>query len=219
MSSVRPPAVATWLLDRFCADEALVGDLVEEYADRGSPFWYWKEALGVVTVYSSHEILAHKWLAVRAIATGFAVWFVLVNVLIRGSLQSWIDQATFAADAPVAWAAYGRWALLALMYVVWVMNGWVIGRLHRPYQSSMVLAYVVFALGASVPVVFPLVIGSFDDPGSLRSLVYEVVTRSFTIVSLLGGGVLSTYGGATFRARRRAQVVTRLADGVRPMGL
>ncbi len=219
MSSRQPLHVATWMLDRFCADEGLAGDLVEEYTRRQSMLWYSKQAVIAVAVYSGHEILAHKWLAVRAIATGFAVWFVLVEVLIKGSLQPWMDQTALAQDTRALWAAYGRWALLALMYAVWVMNGWVIGRLHRPYQSSMVLAYVFFALAASVPVVYPLVIASFENPGSLGSLAYEIVTRSLTILSLLGGGILSTDRDTAFRGKRGAHVVSGLVDGVRPMGL
>ena len=69
MRSDQPPAAATWLLDRFCADPCLAGDLIEEYRDRQSTSWYWKQAIVAVSVYSTSQILQHKWLAVRAIAT------------------------------------------------------------------------------------------------------------------------------------------------------
>ena len=39
MRSEQPPVVATWLLERFCADAALAGDLMEEYRERNSTAW------------------------------------------------------------------------------------------------------------------------------------------------------------------------------------
>jgi hypothetical protein len=201
MSSGRPPRIATWLLDRCCADEALAGDLVEEFGNRQSVAWYWKQALVAVAVYSTNDILTHKWLAIRAIVTGWAFWFILVNVFIKHSLQPWMDQLTVDNSAVAGMAVdYGRLMVLAVMYAIWVANGWVIGRLHRPYQSSMVLAYVFFALAASAPVVYGLARDIFDNPNAASALGYEVVTRTLTIVSLLGGGLLSTLGDSTVRS-------------------
>src|SRR5207247_225577 len=37
------PPVATWLLESCGADEALIGDLVEQYARNRSRSWYWSE--------------------------------------------------------------------------------------------------------------------------------------------------------------------------------
>ena len=37
------PRVAITLLQSFCRDEALVGDIVEEYERRGSRSWLWRQ--------------------------------------------------------------------------------------------------------------------------------------------------------------------------------
>ena len=42
-----PPAVATWLLKKFRpADEALLGDLLEECPNGRSTAWYWRQVVG-----------------------------------------------------------------------------------------------------------------------------------------------------------------------------
>ena len=40
---MREPSIAVGLLQLFCRDEALVGDILEEYATRQSRFWLWRQ--------------------------------------------------------------------------------------------------------------------------------------------------------------------------------
>jgi len=177
MRSEHPPVVATWLLERFCADVALAGDLVEQYRDGRSVVWYWKQAIAAVSVYSVSQILEHKWLALRAIATGFVFWYLLNNMFLHGVLK------------PVMETNGLRVAYIFIGYAFWITNGWLIARLHRPYSAAMVMAYILWAIVASVPAVYGAVSG---DPAS-RSLGWEVASRIATLVSLLTGGMLSTY--------------------------
>ena len=177
LSRQHPPALATWLLERFCTDVALAGDLVEQYRDGRSVAWYWKQAIAAVSVYSVSQILEHKWLAIRAIATGFVIWYLLNNMFLKGVLKPVMDTTGL------------RVAYLFIGYGFWITNGWIIARLHRPYSAAMVMAYVLWAIAASVPAVYAAVNG---DPAS-RSLAWEVAARLATLLSLITGGVLSTY--------------------------
>ena len=177
MRSEHPPVVATWLLERFCADVALAGDLVEQYRDGRSVVWYWKQAIAAVSVYSVSQILEHKWLALRAIATGFVFWYLLNNMFLHGVLK------------PVMETNGLRVAYIFIGYAFWITNGWLIARLHRPYSAAMVMAYVLWAIVASVPAVYDAVSG---DSAS-RSLTWEVASRIATLLSLITGGMLSTY--------------------------
>jgi hypothetical protein len=172
-----PPRLATWLLERFCTDVALAGDLVEQYRDGRSVVWYWKQAIAAVSVYSVSQILEHKWLALRAIATGFVFWYVLNNMFLKGVLKPLMDGTGFHA------------AYIFIGYAFWITNGWIIARLHRPYSAAMVMAYVLWAIVASVPAVYAAVNA---DPAS-RALAWEVGSRIATLLSVITGGVLSTY--------------------------
>jgi hypothetical protein len=172
-----PPLLATWLLERFCADVALAGDLVEQYHEGRSIAWYWKQAIAAVSVYSVSQILEHKWLAVRAIATGFVIWYTLNIMFLRGVLKPVMDD-TIAL----------RVAYIFLGYVFFVTNGWIIARLHRPYSTAMVMAYVLWAIVYSVPRVYDVA----NDPNG-RALAWEIASRLATLLSITTGGVLSTY--------------------------
>ncbi len=179
MRHAQPPLVATWILERFCTDEALAGDLVEQYQSRRSVTRYWRQTLSAVAVYSTSQIREHKWLTVRAIATGLGIWVVFNNMLLKGVLQPWMDTTAL------------RVAYLLLGYVIWMANGWLIARLHRPYPTAMVLAYVVWSTVASVPVIGPLVVGALADPSVRPSLAWEVAARSVTLLSIMAGGMLA----------------------------
>jgi len=53
MWTVRPPALATWLLQHFTfgeVDEALAGDLLEELRSGRSAGWYWGQVLAAISV-------------------------------------------------------------------------------------------------------------------------------------------------------------------------
>ena len=178
LSRQHPPVLATWLLERFCTDVALAGDLVEQYRDGRSVVWYWKQAIAAVSVYSVSQILEHKWLALRASATGYVIWYVLNNMFLHGVLKPVMDTTAL------------RVAYIFLGYVFWIANGWTIARLHRPYSTAMVMAYVLWSIVASVPPIYDAL--NAVDPKA-RSLAWEVAARLATLLSLITGGVLCTY--------------------------
>ena len=183
MRSERPPVVAHWLLERFCPDPGLAGDLIEEYRRRRSALWYWKQAIVAVSAYPFSQILAHKWLAVRAIAIGYGIWYVFNATLLRGVLRPWMGMDT----------TLDRAMYFLIAYVLWTANGWIIAKLHRPYSTAMVLAYVLWSIGASVQPVYASVMSTFDGTKDGSALAFEVVTRIAVLTFLMLGGALSTY--------------------------
>jgi len=48
---MREPSVAVALLQLFCRDEALVGDILEEFEARRSRAWLWRQ-VGVAVIFS-----------------------------------------------------------------------------------------------------------------------------------------------------------------------
>ncbi len=58
MTPTDPPSVATWLLKHLARkNEALAGDLIEEYRRRRSTSWYWRQALTAIVVSRSMAVL------------------------------------------------------------------------------------------------------------------------------------------------------------------
>jgi hypothetical protein len=66
MSRPHPPVIATWILEHLTpgdSNEALVGDLLEEFKQGRSALWYWCQVLAAIAVGFSRE-LRSRWTAV-----------------------------------------------------------------------------------------------------------------------------------------------------------
>ncbi|HET9830155.1 MAG TPA: hypothetical protein VFP91_00540 [Vicinamibacterales bacterium] len=192
MTSPHPPRLATWVLERFCADPGLAGDLIEEYARRQSARWYWKQAVMAVGAYSTSQIMEHKWLAARAIATGYVIWYVFNWTLLKGFVRPWLDPDTTLEKA----------AFLAVGYSIWMANGWTIAKLHRPYSTAMVFAYVIWSIVASVPPVYDVLVSTVTGSTDGSALAQVLIMRTVTIIALMTGGALAAYRD---QLKRRAQ--------------
>jgi hypothetical protein len=191
MRSDRAPVVATWLVDRFCGEPAVAGDLIEEHRERHSSSWFWKQAIIAIVACSGSRIWEHKWLTIRAIAIGWLFAAVVIRVGMREIVHPWWD-----AVAPPA-----LYPLIALL--PWFVNGWLIGRLHRPYSTAMVLAYAVWLVIRSAPPVYEAAINALAgaDPDAI---VFELWSRATSVFAMIGGGVLSTYSVYSITRRRRS---------------
>jgi hypothetical protein len=77
MTPNQPPKIASWLLKHFgCGpnNETLLGDLAEQYLQKNSATWYWRQALKAIPVSFCREVRGHKRAAVSALLTGWAMW-------------------------------------------------------------------------------------------------------------------------------------------------
>src|ERR1051325_11626182 len=162
----------TWLLERAGVDDALVGDLAE--GARRSPIWYWRQVLAAIAQSWVETIVHHKWLALRAIATGWVLWASLCIVM-----------NALNASAPAPWIPI---ASALIRYGQWLVIGWMIGVLHRPYYASMVLPYVLFTIVMSMPAVSRMAITVFGHPQYDAPALSMVVVA---VVGLIAGGRLS----------------------------
>lgn len=174
MNVPRAVTAGTWLLDRAGIDEALAGDLAERAADSGSLIWYWRQVVSSILLSWTDTLATHKWLAVRAIVTGWIVWAAFFAA--RELIGTMAEQTAWA-PALVTVIRYGNWIVI----------GWAIGMLHRPYHGAMVLAYIAFTIVMSIPLVARAVsvVGhpSYNAPSA--SMIV------FAIASLTIGGLLS----------------------------
>jgi len=80
---VTPPTMATWVLEHLVLgdrNEALEGDLLEEFQRRRSATWYWRQVLGAVLNFSN--VLRAGWVTVCAVVFA-AVWVCGLCVIVR----------------------------------------------------------------------------------------------------------------------------------------
>src|SRR5262245_12150954 len=77
MTPNQPPRVATWMLKHLGSgpdNEALLGDLAEQYLEKNSAVWYWRQAMKAIPVTFFREVRGHKQTAAGALLTGWVLW-------------------------------------------------------------------------------------------------------------------------------------------------
>lgn len=205
--NTHPPVLGDWLLRQFDSsesNEALAGDLFEELREGRSVAWYWRQDLMATSVSFLNVVREHKMLAIRAIAVGSVfsyLWLHLVGQRLAHSFGMLVLNLGFRPGV----LAHG-YPLIPLICLHAALTGWIVGRLHRPYQASMVLAYVGFSLlwspGHSVNAleVSRLAFDSIGNYGRFSSYLWFALTRVVLI------GIITSLGGlcsATLPSPRR----------------
>jgi hypothetical protein len=176
-------AIAAWLFDRLDLDVALLGDLIEE-RERRSPVWYWRQVLFAVWIGIWSSIRDHKVLALRAVATGFAMEYFFLFL--------WEFQGP---DLPLI--SIVNWiANLSLVLLTQTATGWVVARTHRARRIAMVFAFLAcfFLWDFSHKLFWAIrMLVDWDriDPAVHPYVVYTFVYISLAVVSALFGGILA----------------------------
>lgn len=183
MRSSEPPVLATWLLEHVPfsnSNDALAGDLLEDFQQRRSVAWYWRQVFAAILVGFVRDVRNHWVLAIRAAVIGLAVncgalvlgHEVLVNLYWRGVLNpaffppfaGWIAESCFSGAA----------------------SGLIVGLAHRKYRNAMLLALA----GPLLLWAFTLR-GTILTPRDSPQFVFEALT--FYVSALAGvfiGGIL-----------------------------
>lgn len=99
---LRPPALACWILESVVpspSPDAMVGDLIEEYADRAADDrvaaarWFWSQTLRSLP-FLILSALRTEWLLNLSVAV---ITYLLLEVLkagVNGALSGWVTQPT-----------------------------------------------------------------------------------------------------------------------------
>jgi hypothetical protein len=131
MKRIEPPATATWLLEHFSPgkrNEALAGDLLEEFQNGRTAGWYWSQVLGAVALGWFRESLAHPSVLFFAALWSIAApsWYVLTDKIqndlaINGSLSG----------LPFPWSLIGYFGW---PWIVWLSFSWMGAGLYLFFQ-------------------------------------------------------------------------------------
>jgi hypothetical protein len=197
MRSTEPPTTATWLLEHLSSgrsNDSLQGDLMEEYRSGRSGAWYWRQVLMTIAVTFWKEISAHKLLAVRAVATGWAVWYVY-GLFVRPWLNGLL--LPFAQELPLAFkfGATSGFAWWVIWLSVWAAIGWVVARSHREHQTAMVLIFSASVLLWKLQILpwtfSSLVVDAIGDSRYAPYIVSNLASVLLPPVCILIGGLWS----------------------------
>lgn len=95
MSGTEPPSIAKWILEHFTPgdqNDALIGDLLEEFRNGRSAGWYWRQVSTAIAFASLREIRTH-WLVVLFAGLwtipARAMWCFTFGLLVRRTEFFW----------------------------------------------------------------------------------------------------------------------------------
>jgi hypothetical protein len=199
MKSSRPPIVATWLLEHFLLDSrdtSLIGDLIEDYTQGHSRAWYWRQVLIAIAVGCWRDIRAHKLLAVRALAVGYAIL-----VLEGRMLFTFVPHLVHKLEFLLPTTKFPGFALLIISSALTsAVSGWVVARFHRPHQTAMVFLFAALMGLLHLrwpwpPEIYRLFLNSFSNPRYLPYLAVEFVRWILVPICIVAGGLWSYRSG------------------------
>jgi hypothetical protein len=185
-------SITVWLFDRLGLDVALSGDLIEERERGRSAIWYWRQVLIAVYVGIWDAVRNDKLLTLRAVATGFAMEYVL---LVLWQLQVRDTERLSPDNLPPI--SLRLWIFnLSLILIIQTATGWVVGRTHRRRQVPMVVMFLTcFVLWFFAPRLLWAVRMVVDwdriDPRVHSYVLYTFLMTFLTIVGVLLGGILN----------------------------
>jgi len=89
MTLKHPPRVATWLLKKFGSGpdkDAVLGDLAEQYSQKNSAVWYWRQTIKAIPVSFFREIQGARIPVARAL--GISLLTLAVIALLLSDIDS-----------------------------------------------------------------------------------------------------------------------------------
>jgi hypothetical protein len=184
MKSSQPPTLATWLLEhiRFGnTGEALAGDLVEEFRQRRSAAWYWRQVLMALLAGYAKDVGAHWVLAIRASAAGLAAsstatvlgHFVFVALHQSGA----IDVRALPRLIP--------WFLTS--FLSGAISGWLVAVLSPRHRAAMFLTF-----GGALLVWALMGRGVMRIDGNSQRFLTAALTDYLFVLAGVVAGVLAT---------------------------
>jgi hypothetical protein len=177
--------MATSLLKRLASatDEALVGDLFEEYQRRRSPVWYWFQVIAAIGLGAWHDLPRHKLVAIGAILTGVVIVDVPFFFLIS-------TPAARFANLPIpVWAQII--AAQLIMMLAAMTGGLVVSRLF-PLRRGVAVLSLAVALVIQTAVLFSLL-------ADARVTTIMEMALLYSLAAIVGGSVSSESGIGTPR--------------------
>lgn len=198
MNTGQPPRLATWLLQRLTSGpqcESLIGDLFEQYRNRPSAIWYWRQAITAIVLRVGADLRARPLLALRAVAFGW-VLYLLCSVPVN-----WLTRAS--RDAIVAWLSetgrYSYWSVLltgqlsgaVFVSLACAAIGFVVGRMHKHHSASAVCVLAFSVLLFEYGMIALMFTMSGHPPMLRTALILPAVLVMSRPLSILAGGLLS----------------------------
>jgi hypothetical protein len=129
MKSSKPPALATWLVEHLVPgnrNEALAGDLLEQFGQGRSVAWYWRQVLVAILTGFLMEWRILAWAAMVTVCWAFPLYYghfgnkILTQYAFGLQTHRHLFLRLIYATARFTWLAIGPTGFACVVY--WVMT-------------------------------------------------------------------------------------------------
>jgi len=194
----QPPRLGTLVLQRLGPqNDALAGDLAEEYRAGRSAAWYWWQVLASVVVGATRDLWTHKWLGVHVVAAyvgiqaflGYAWRFIWFNTPLSSRVQEF-SVSIWGPSDPLVNAPY-RWIFTVSALPVMTCAGWVLAKLYGSQRGPALLLNSVVLVALNIPRVVFLTRMAMQEPTQWMNLYLHLAWLAVMIVGLLAGALMA----------------------------
>ena len=179
MKPTDPPSLATKLLESLVpqrTSEALLGDVIEQYAGGRSRTWYWQQVILALVISAGREARTRKLQAIRAVIVGY---------LCGASLCYFTTSA--AGKFVGGYTVVGAYLLfLPLAFISAAISGWILSRTH---SRPMVLVFAIFCVIASVVALAVYVLFPINRMPLPMTVVVLAIDFIIAPIGVLAGGL------------------------------
>lgn len=161
MNRSKPPAIASWVLEhltRRTGNEALAGDLAQEFAQGRSAAWYWRQVLLAILVSLVGKLHA------ASFVLGFALLWSVVVTLFWGRYFFPSEIQLILQRAP-SWYAQFSWPWSTIFEIS------LFAALHTTYAVAGLSTYLLLS-------------GQFNIPGFFRGTAISFILQAARMLAL-----------------------------------
>lgn len=174
MNRTAPPTLATWILEHWApgdSNDALAGDLLEEFRDGRTAAWYWRQVFAAVAIRCWREILNRRVLLVFAVLWCMLApaWRLLISNMENHSRAlgmiwridwPWSTVCAFSLNLAIDLIFVWTGMLLCLLLQIGISKSLSTTQLGRSFMRSaavFIAAWIpAFALGMLLPPGHPI---------------------------------------------------------------
>jgi hypothetical protein len=207
MNRTEPPPLATWMLEHLTTadrDEALAGDLLEEFRAGRSSGWYWRQVITTIVIGWTRSIFEHRIVLLFA-----AIWSLLSPAWELTFIRVFWESNFIGSVWRMPWP----WsAASAILYVALLL----ISRRRVDFRRlghGFAMSIVVFLAPAACVFVLRIVAGvsSNEDGTDWRTLTLLGETKNFQAWAILWRipyilGTASAIWGSARRVAKEGRV-------------
>ena len=151
MKSSQPPSLATWLLEHVVArgrNEALTGDLMEDYNQGRTAAWYWRQVFIAIMVVFSKE-LRSRWITIMfaGVISGAVPWKQIWHSSQFQSLVVWGISLPWPASLFFSIAFLSAFEAMVLLVALSAYLGATRSFNLRGFLNGLLVALLVLSLG------------------------------------------------------------------------